>query len=148
MSTSIGDAGLKHISEVKQLNSLQIQNCGNLTDEGMKHLEKCEALQYIELNSPLTGACFQSLGKIKTLTRIHSSGIKVTDADVKHLMSLPKFEELGLHLNLITDVGLETLSQIKTLNGVNVKGSKVTAEGVKKFKAALPECVVASAFPE
>ena len=147
-NTSIGDVGLKHISEVKQLNSLQIQNCGNLTDEGMKHLEKCEALQYIELNSPLTGACFQSLGKIKTLTRIHSSGIKVTDADVKHLMSLPKFEELGLHLNLITDVGLETLSQIKTLNGVNVKGSKVTAAGVKKFRAALPECKVTSDFPE
>ncbi len=145
IGTPIGDAGLKHISEVKQLETLQMQNCDNVTIAGMKHLEKCESLQHIELNSPMTGACFESLSKINTLTTI-SALIEVTDTDVKHLVGLPKLENLRIPLVSITDVGLESLSQIKTLKFVSVKGSKVTAAGVKKFRAALPECKIESDF--
>ncbi len=147
IGTPIGDAGLKHISEVKQLSTLQMQNCVNVTIAGMKHLEKCEALQLIELSSPMTGACFESLGKIKTIAII-STTIEVTDTDVKHLVGLPKFENLRCNLLSLTDVGLESLSQIKTLKFIYLKGSKVTAAGVKKFRAALPECKVESDFPE
>ena len=47
----------------------------------------------------------------------------------------------------ITDNGLEKLQTLKSLRSLYLSGTSVTAEGVAKFKQALPNCQVAHDSP-
>ena len=85
--TKITDAGLEHLRELPQLQSLNLSDT-KITDAGLKHL--------------------QGLGNIRTLN-LRSTA--VTDAGLKHLQKLAKLSFLRLDDANVTDEGVKELQQ-------------------------------------
>jgi len=153
--TSITDVGLKVVGGFGRLKVLNVPDCPNVTDAGIKHLAGLRNLTYLDIGwnapdvCPLTSATFETIGKLTELNQLLASVGATADADLKFLNGLQKLETLSVNTTGLTDIGLEHLAQLKSLKNLSsLKGSKVTAAGVKKFRAALPACKVESDFPE
>lgn len=83
------------------------------------------------------------------------AGAKVTDADLRHLSSLPYLEALylpdydlshgfgGGGALAITDEGLDELKRVTSLKYLEIYGAGVTDKGIQELKEALPACKVA-----
>ena len=63
-----------------------------------------------------------------------------TDDDAALLAPFEKLEWLVLFDCNLTDAGLDELSRLKSLERLDVEGTRVTAQGVARFRKALPKC--------
>ena len=87
----------------------------------------------------------QSLAQFKMVSVIEMMDLKITDAGLLPLASMPHLVHLYLQNNPITDRGLETLAAIPTMKELNLAGTKITDSGVQKFKAPVGQIAKLSA---
>ena len=125
--TSIDDASLPYLAELKQLEVLDLSHTA-ITDAGMPALEALTAMRRLDL-----------------------SGLKVTDAALRHVRPLVRLEEL--RLTGIGDEALMHLTHLPALRILDLTDTRVTAAGVPhltKLRSLrelwLPETVTAAAF--
>jgi internalin A len=91
-----------------------------VTDEGIKHLRGMN-LQSLDLSST-----------------------RITDAGLTELgqFDFPRLKTIALENTKVTNTGLLKLANFKALEWVSVTGTKVTRDGIRHFKAKLPEATV------
>jgi hypothetical protein len=139
----IGNAGLKHLRGLAELELVSIYGPTKVTDAGLEHLTKLPALKWLILDGlPVSDDGLKTLSAAKSLTLLSVSRTKVTDRGLKHLRALDNLTAIRLSDDSITDEGLQELAVLKKLTIIAAWDTKVTQAGVARLKAALPNCEV------
>ena len=91
--TTVGDAGIAHLPELKQLVELSLWQVP-MGDEGCRHLARVTSLRRLSLDeTPVTDRGIEHLRGLKDLQRISLWQTQVTDEGVARLQkALPKLE--------------------------------------------------------
>lgn len=112
----ITNDGLKYISNIKTLKWLKLLELDNITDEGLKYLPNLVSLFISDCNQ-ITNDGLKHISKIKTLEKLWLWDLdNITDEGIKYLPYLPNLTSLLISgCNQITDDGLKHVSNIKTL---------------------------------
>ena len=110
---------LVYVKGLAKLETLDLQNCRQITDAGLLHLKG-----------------------LTNLTSLVLAGTRVTDTGMVHLKGLANLETLLLDNTKITNAGLVHLKGLAKLQTLNLRHTKVTDAGVAKLKQALPKCNV------
>ena len=109
--TSITDAGLKDLIELKDLKSLDLGNT-KITDAGLKELKTLKSLQRLQIhNTEITDVGLKELSDIKSLVAINISRTRITDVGLKELIQNQNLTELDLFKTKITEGGLKELKE-------------------------------------
>ncbi len=163
--TEVKDAAVKDVSELKDLQSLNLFKTG-ISDGALAHLDGMRQLTSLSISGPIGDEAFAHIGKLTRLRNLYCPSSVVSDAGTAHLKGLIQLESLTLgrskitnetlphlanmsqlrNLNLydtvVSDGGLEHLRGLKNLRFIVLKRTNVTEAGVKRLQAALPECQV------
>ena len=108
-SGQLTDALLERISRLKHITYLDLSNCPEITDKGLRHLAGLPRLERLDLSCP-----------------------QVTDRGLEVLRCLLQLKTFELrHQNWVSDAGLASLAHCENLQCVNVMGTP-TGDGVIK----------------
>ncbi|HLF93994.1 MAG TPA: hypothetical protein VJB14_11065 [Planctomycetota bacterium] len=138
------DEALVPIGKLSGLKELNLGDAG-VTNAGLKHLSGLKELTRLDLGwtKDVGDAGMPLLAKLKKLEFLGLGGTKVTDAGLPALAALPNLKEVALMGTAVTDQGLQSLAACKGLASVLVgKKGKVTQAGMDRLKKALPACTV------
>ena len=79
--------------------------------------------------------------RIRTLLdNLHVTGTKISEKGIAHLKASTNLRHINMTQSALSDASVEVLSEFPRLRILNANGTKLTADGVKKLKAALPNC--------
>jgi hypothetical protein len=136
------DDGLKELKGFKGLRSLSLFYCGQIGDEGMKHVKELAGLEELVLNS--TGVGDSGLGELKGLKKLRSLSlagcIRVTDKATETIGGFTDLEELSLP-STVTEKGVKNLKGLKKLTSLYIGGARLTDAAVKDIADNMPELV-------
>ena len=145
-SNSCSDKALKRISELPKLKRLQISS-PNLTDEGVKHLERlteldtlsvfgnlsAQSIAYLQSQHQLRDLCLgirrvprsamETIAQFKNLERLDLSRAEIGDEEVVALRDHPSLRELFLNSARVTDRSREVLESLDHLEHVSLRGT-------------------------
>lgn len=137
LGAGIGDEGLKHLKNLRNLRWLNVGN-RDITDDGLAHLAgltQMETLYFRNTQISDEGLVYlKNMAKLKTLSL---TGTRVTERGLVHLQGLEKLENLEL-LYGVTETGLMALSKLPSLKNITVDGDSLSEEGLTlllKFKS-------------
>ncbi len=133
----VTDSGLSELMALKNLRYLRLPRCA-ITDTGLKHLAGCSNLQWLDLNGCrlITDEGLKHLAALKNLRYLKLAGCsEITDHGLKHLASLQGLRWLDLsYCTNITDTGLAELAKLKNLQYLAlVRCDRITGAGLKQF---------------
>lgn len=160
-NAAISDLGLKNLTDLKNLQenlySLQISDCTNITEEGVKSVIALKRLNnlYIQgcgfsgvglkgLNLKVLMADRSSINDeglhcIAEMNNLRSLGLSfcenITDTGLGELGALLQLEELDLNgCKQISDLGLRNLATLKKLRKLDLRGcEKITDQGLQNL---------------
>jgi serine/threonine protein kinase len=145
VDTTVGDKGIAHLAGLIRLGGLSLSGT-RVTDEGLAAVGQILTLEYLDLQGmPFTDAGVRHLAGLKNLSELRLDRSRITDASMPTLAGLQKLRVVNLTGTAITDAGIGKLSAHK-FSFLHLGGTKVTSDGVKKLRAALPDCQIASDF--
>ena len=147
--TAVTDAGMAHLKDCRELELISLGKTKE-TAAGLKNFADCPKLKHLHLffAPDVDDAALKLFQNRTDMLALNFSGTKVTDAGMAVLKQFPNLTGLYLDSTAITDTSLAPIQNLNKLTMLVVTKTKVSAEGVKKFRAALPECKVTSDFPE
>ncbi len=132
--TSLTDAGLKELKELKNLTALVLL-ATQVTDAGLIELKELKNLSSLDLSEThVADAGLKELKELKNLSSLHLRSTKVTGAGLKELKELKNLSELALSDTQLTDAGLKDLTGLKNLSSLDLGGTRVTDAGLKDLK--------------
>jgi hypothetical protein len=140
-ASAITDAGAKHLSQLKNLESIHISN-SQIGDGALEALATLPKLSRMSLQqNAFTDA---GLGHLADMQQLRSLWIgmskgKITDAGLAHLSGLEELEQLDLQHSQVTDAGLEHLKGLKSLRRLLLGRAPVTDKGLDSLREALPD---------
>ena len=167
--TPLNDAGLAAIAEVPIADRLwfahtkftdagaaalakqtRLKRCGigsthkESSGEAVSALVKAPIEDLALLDNQATAVGLAHAAKIATLRILDASHAPtVTDAALPAIAAMPQLAEFRLGSAQVTDQGLQALAASKSLKKLTLSGLKmVTEDGVKRLRAALPQCVI------
>ena len=106
--------------------SINLGQCQNLDDEGLRHVGRMRGLTLVTLN--------ESMG--------------LTPTGLGHITALPHLAYLDLRrCSQIDDSWIETLTKCRTLTQLGVTATRISPAGVARLRAALPDCHVDDELP-
>jgi hypothetical protein len=115
----------------------------SITDAGVKHLSFARNIEILSLSrTRITDAALAELkgfDKLETLFLVETA---ITDKGLKHLKDLTNLRCLFISATKVTDAGLEHLEKIKRLGVVSLRQTRTTPKGEMKLKKALPSLVI------
>jgi len=149
----IDDDGIRHLSGLKNLEFLEINENSKLTDAGLESIGQLTNLQDLTLLSPqikgtglrflvqlpkLTGLGLGSgvrnishLSEFRSLRRLTLKSASIDDEALSLLDQCLGLEHLSLHGTAIGDAGLTSLQKLPNLRSITVNyGSRVTNSGL------------------
>ena len=133
--SSLSDAEAAHISQLKSLRSLRLENT-NFTSKGISDLANLK-LRHLNFDSNHFGDQeLKIISTIGTLVELHLNGSNATDTGVAHLADLDELKYLHLGGPNLSDSGIAALSAMKSLEELSVTNSNVTGIGFKDFDEA------------
>ncbi len=142
------DETLSWVGDLHRVNALNLSGCANVTDKGLKVLEKLPHLQSLDLSrtvadpsyggKPLTDASLKHVEHLTELKELILDGNNITDRGMSHLSRLANLEMLSLRETRITDDGLQALRGLKNLQFLDVRGTAVTLEGTTELLDEIP----------
>lgn len=157
-SSSLDDAGLKQLAELRELRKLyldqtKITNSGleslrrlsnlqhlsltgtSISDNGLAELSGCGQLAFLYLDeTPVTGSGFAKFGR-RAYYDISLRGTKLDDAGLMALSKIPT-QKLDLRETQITDAGLASLHKQDFLNTLIIDTSTVSTQALDALKSA------------
>jgi hypothetical protein len=151
----IDDTDLRHIKDLRRLLVLDLGNCYDITDKGLKSLDDLRELEELSLGRHAYGGpdprvSDAGLVHIKPLTRLvklNLRGTGITDDGLANLSGLSRLEELNLIQTDITDKGLRRLMGLTGLRILKLEGTKVTPKGVAALQQANPALTISQGTP-
>jgi len=144
--TKVGDAGLVHLSAMKNLQELHLDHT-EVTDDGLKLLASLPSLQILDLKGTrITDAGLAEVGRLTGLKGLYLTRTAITDAGLAHLRNLSNLETLILWDTGIGDAGLEHIKSLKCLQEVILWNTPVTRQGAEALQTALPDCDVSTSL--
>jgi Leucine-rich repeat (LRR) protein len=135
------DAGLKHVGEMKALQTLSFSGSG-VTDAGLENLTGLTKLSYLGLGflPNIKGPGLANLKNLPQLRDLDLQGTGVGDDGLQYIKDLKQLKGLTLPKKT-TDAGLEHLIGMSNLQYL-VVSEAVTEAGMAKLKKALPKTEV------
>lgn len=112
--------GLEKIAKLKKVDSLNLYHSG-VTNDDLAALRGAESITKLNLGGSQT----------------QPASVKLTDACIDYLMTLPNLSYLQIDQNEITDVGLKRIGGKSTLRHLDVSGLPITDQGLAAI-AGLP----------
>jgi internalin A len=95
------DEDLKGLKDLKQLTSLDLHHCRQLTDAGLKELREVKQLAALDLGSTeVVDAWLKELKEAQQLTVLSLAYTEVTDTGLKELKGLKQLKSLDLSVTL------------------------------------------------
>jgi outer membrane protein assembly factor BamB len=135
--THVHDAGLKQLRNLKRIVGLDLELCGDVTDEGLEALLQLQHLRVLILTgTTVTQAGIRKLALHKTIAAIDLEVCDgITDAACASLSEMHQLKALvlkktGFEPQRISDVGLRHLGKLSQLESLNLYGNKVTDAGL------------------
>lgn len=114
--TPITDEGLAVISRFPNLKRLQLWRRVDISDEGLRQLQRCTRLEEVDL----------------ALCECQS----ITDVGVGYLAELPELASISLGDTNVTDACVDALLRLSKLEAVGFGYEKVTLQAVQRLEAA------------
>ena len=138
--SAINDEGLRCIAGMKNLRSLDLSFCENITDAGLGKLASLLQLEELCLSGckQITDLGLRNLAALKNLRKLELCGCeKITDQGLQSLASLVNLRELHLeNCSGFTDQGLQSLASLVNLRELYLDNcSGITGEGFQKLSA-------------
>ena len=151
----VGDAGLKTIGALTNLNGLTLTRAGitddgllylrglgltslslqgnpKVTDAGLAEIARHKKLTGLNLfETGITDAGLEPLAGLSELAILTLANTAVTNDGLKHLRAVPKLALLNLNESKITDAGLGHLAALPALNSLYLNNTAVTDDGLK-----------------
>ena len=138
----VADAGLVHLKGFTNLQTLSIEGT-QVTDAGLVHLKDLTNLQSLSLaNTQVTDAAPVHLKGMANLQYLSLANTQVTDAGLLHLKGMASLWDLSLGYTQVTDAGLAHLKEIASLEFLELDGTQVTDTGIADLGKALPSCEI------
>ncbi len=136
LNTNIGDAGLEHLTDCRELRRISFGGPCRVTDKGLLHLQRLTKLEELGLgDAAITDDGLIALKPLVSLKTLHLGSDFIKGEGLLHLAELPNLVELSLHGTGITNDSLKALKQLKKLERVYLHGTRVTDEGLKCLAA-------------
>jgi outer membrane protein assembly factor BamB len=144
----IGDDGLRTLSALKQLETLNLYG-NSVTDEGLIHLQSFPKLQSVDLSLlALTDRGLihlSSLISLQDLNLLYAEGFagpKITNSGLTSIASMRSLQRLNLTGAKLSDPGLISLHTLQHLKSLQVVRTGISDQAVDALRKALPECRV------
>lgn len=134
---NVSDEGLSHVKDLP-LKTMNLDGT-NVNGKGLKGLPCIQNLVYLR-------ACFlkhggeilKSLAGSTRLQDLNLTDSKLTDEDLKWLLTMPNLRVLNISFNSqITDKGLKYIAQLKRLRSLSIDETSVTEEAANKCFAQM-----------
>lgn len=121
-NSQVTDAGLKHLSEWRNLRGLNLDGCVYVTDAGLAHLVELNLERLLLWN-----------GGSKTMP--------ITDAGLAHVGRMSSLQFLSIDAP-VGDAGMQQLHGLVNLERISLEGTRVSEKGYGELCEALPDCLV------
>lgn len=144
----VDDTGLRHLGQLKRLQSLTLNSAREVSDSGAAHLSGLRRLkELVIIRSRITDVSLEVFGKMHELESLQLPFHQFNDDGVSHLRQLKRLRELGLTADNkrpsgVTDDGLEFLLELNGFWRLYAQYTGVTDEFERKLKAKFPKCEV------
>ncbi|KAJ3694612.1 hypothetical protein LUZ60_010092 [Juncus effusus] len=129
--TSVGAEWLAYIGAFRELLSLNLSNCRNVTDSSIWPLSGMATLKELNFSRcpKLTDAGIKHLISIQTLEKLYLDQTRVTSDGVKLLTSLSNLSVLDLGGTLVNDEALLSLQVLSKLEYLDLWGGEISNTG-------------------
>ncbi len=133
--TQIGDSGVQHLQELRDLKKLDLCNT-RVTKKGVALIvEKLPQLKSLSLGGfSLGNGVPRLISRLASLEELDLGGVICTDDDLTSLASLKSLKTLRLFWR-IGDVGLAVLRKLTKLEKLDLYSSQVTDSGLLSLKS-------------
>ncbi len=131
--TPFDPASLKHLAKLKNLKSLVILN-NQMTDEGIKSLDKLTDLEILELQGFFTGVGLKELVGLKKLKELHLRSPQIVDEHAKALGQFTSLEKLSLNQNKLTHAILPELAKLDKLKELAINETAIPHGDLEKLE--------------
>ncbi len=147
-NTSVTDAGVAELKDLKNLKSFTASGCIRMTDKSAVTINGFTNLEYLSLPSTIGVKGIKQLKDLKKLTSLYVGGAMLRDSAIEHIAdTMPELESLNLGAtsgNGLTDECIPYLARLKKLSKLNIKGATLTDKGRETLLKALPDCTIES----
>ena len=133
--TWVGDADLRHLSELPDLNTLDL-SLTHITDQGMQEIRGLSGVTDLNLYYAeyVTDEGVAAIKDWKKLRRLNLHGTKVSDTALEHIAGITPLESLNVGSTLMTDVGLERLTVLPNLKELTMGGNELGDAGLQALR--------------
>ena len=140
--TRFATAGIEQLKDMPSIEILNLELCGNLTDDSLSALGAFSSLKVLILaGTGVTDAGLVHLKSLRTLTGLDLEVCdRVTDAGLIHLRPLNELQWLNLKRSgfgplAFSDDGLRHLGGLTGLQVLNLYGNRITDTGLDELKS-------------
>lgn len=137
VDTRFSDAGVTHLSRLKELESLRVNELtpGRFRGTSLDELTSLSQLRHLDVAG--TAVADQALAAIASLNNLESlnlAGDPITDAGLKHLASLTRLRWITLSGTSVSDAGLRHLESLPRLESVYYDRTKITPAAITRLE--------------
>lgn len=156
------DDKLKHLADLKQVDTFFVWDADKITDQGLQHLRKYRKLENVHIsNGHITSKGITWLTNSNSLKKLSLQGNgfsndiidvvarfkkletlwvglgdnTIDDKGLKELPKIKSLKTLGIQANLGTDAGLKALYQLPKLERIYISGASISKDEIEKLKA-------------
>lgn len=140
------EEGLTFLDSLNHLENLNLDDCKNLQNGMLKHLENLPYLQELSMVAchSITDEGLEYLKALKNLRKLTLTGCRVTEAGLTHLLDLENLEELTFYPmhgdHAIKDKGLKVFHSFKNLRKLSIRHwAGITEEGLLSLPSQLED---------
>lgn len=123
---------LANLSELPNLNYLQLYHIKNLKDDDLRTLSKLKSLEKLHLEDcPLSDNAGKYLNQMHDLEELSINSCNITDRLITQISDLQKLEKLWLQRTNVRN--LKGISQLRALEELYISSTDVTDAGLKEL---------------
>jgi hypothetical protein len=135
-NTLVTDAGLKHLTGLRHLQSLNLTGNPQLTDPALEHVGQLSRLYDLNLaGTSVAGPGLEHLSGLTNLQTLTLQNTPVTGPGLGALRELPDLKRLDLQNTLVDDDGLAHLKLFQSVSDLDLSGTKVTGSGLQHLQS-------------
>ena len=133
--TDVTDEDLKQLSESRSIRHISLSVGKRITNAGIRHISKMTQLVSLELDdsTSVDGRCIAYLTDLKNLNRLNLEGASLTEDDLRHLASFKHLRKLNLSNCQLSDSSLDEVTKVRSLQVLNLAGNNISNKGVSSL---------------
>jgi len=131
LGSNVSNAGLAYLKDMVQLELLDLNECEQISDVGVKHLQGLTRLRNLSLWGPqITDKGLAYLSKFTDLSALTIRKCDVTDRGFEVLSRMRKLKELDLAFTDAGDGALDSMASVNVISKLKLRASGVTPNGI------------------